>query len=342
MGTVTVMGAGAWGIAFALRCHATGQQVRLWARDPAVVATMRGVRQHPRLLPGVTLPADIDVTADAAAALAGADLVVVAIPSVGLTDQLRRWGAAVPSDATVASLTKGFDAEGARTPSAAIIDELDCASDRVVVVSGPNLASEVAAGRPSATVAACPGSGRAEIVQAAATSDAFRVYTNPDRVGVELAGIVKNVLAIVAGAAQGRGLGDNTTAMVVTRGLAELTRLGVAVGADALTFQGLAGIGDLVATCTAAASRNRTFGERLGRGEPVARVLEDMGPTVEGVRSAPQIAALADRHGVDMPMVRAVVAVTRDGADVDSLAAALLARRPGAELPAAGLRGGAA
>lgn len=341
MGTVTVMGAGAWGIAFALRCHATGQRVRLWARDPAVVAAMRDIRQHPRLLPGVVLPTDVEVTADATAAVADADLVALAIPSVGLTDQLRRWGAAVPSDATVASLTKGFDAEGARTPSAAIIDELGCESDRVVVVSGPNLASEVAAGRPSATVAACPASGRAEHVQAVATSDVFRVYTNADRVGVELAGIVKNVLAIVAGAAQGRGLGDNTTAMVVTRGLAELTRLGVAVGAEALTFQGLAGIGDLVATCTSATSRNRTFGERLGRGEPVARVLADMGPTVEGVRSAPQVAALAERHGVDMPMVRAVVAVIRDGEEVDALAATLLARRPGAERPPDGARGGA-
>lgn len=331
MATVAVMGSGAWGTAFALRCHAAGRPVRLWARDATLVAAMRTTGTNARALPGVALPPGLVVTSDASEALSAADLVVLAIPSIGLTDQLRQWGSLVPRGATVASLTKGFDAVGGRLPSATVVDELGWPSDHVVVVSGPNLAAEVAAGQPSATVAACPDLGRAEQVQQAAMGPSFRVYTNEDRLGVELGGIVKNVLAIVAGAARGLGHGDNTLALVITRGLAELTRLGVALGADALTFQGLAGVGDLVATCTAPSSRNRTFGERLGRGEPLGAVVAAMGPSVEGVRAAPRVAALAAEYGVDMPMVRAVVAATRDGGDVGALAGALLARPPRSE-----------
>lgn len=332
MGTVAVMGAGAWGIAFALRCHAAGRTVRLWARDEQTVAEMRTRRAHPRVLPGVPLPEDLELTADAAVALTGADLVVVAIPSVGLTQQLRAWGRSVPPHATIVSLTKGFDGEGARLPSAAITAELGTPSAQVVVVSGPNLAKEVAAGWPAAAVAAGPDAQRVEHVRSAAMGDSFRLYANMDRLGVELGGIVKNVIAIVAGAAQGLGYGENTTAMVVTRGLAEVTSLGIALGADPRTFQGLAGLGDLVATCTAASSRNRSFGERLGRGETLSAVVASMGPVVEGVRAAPHVAALADRHGVDMPMVRAVVSATRDGEDVSALATTLLARPPQSEV----------
>jgi glycerol-3-phosphate dehydrogenase (NAD(P)+) len=331
MGTVAVMGAGSWGTAFALLCHRAGEQVVLWARDPELAARLGATRRNDAYLPEVRLPDDVRVASDPAEALADADLVVLAVPSVGLADQLGVWGALVPPGATLASLTKGLDAAGSRFASQVVIDVLGCDPDRVVAVSGPNLAGEVAQGRPSATVAASPDLGRAQRVQTAVMGPTFRVYTNPDRIGVEVGGVVKNVLAIVAGAAHGLGHGDNTAAFLITRGLAEMMRLGTALGADPLTFQGLAGVGDLVATCMSHSSRNRTVGERLGRGESLTAIVASMDMVAEGVRAAPLLADLAERHGVDMPMVRAVVAVTRDGGDVRELGDALLARPPRSE-----------
>ena len=332
MGAVAVMGAGSWGTAFALIAHRTGEDVALWARDPEFARRVGETRRNDAYLPEVTLPDAVRVSADPAEALDGADLVVLAVPSVGLSEQLDAWGSLVPTGSTVASLTKGLDATGSRFASQVIVDALDCDPDRVVAVSGPNLAGEVAQGRPSATVAASPDLSRAQRVQAAVMCPTFRVYTNPDRMGVEVGGVVKNVLAIVAGAAHGLGHGDNTAAFLITRGLAEMTRLGAALGADPLTFQGLAGVGDLVATCMSPSSRNRTVGERLGRGEPLDAIVSSMDMVAEGVRAAPLLDELAVRHHVDMPMVRAVVAVTRDGGDVRELGAALLARPPRSEL----------
>jgi glycerol-3-phosphate dehydrogenase (NAD(P)+) len=331
VGTVAVMGAGSWGTAFALLCHRTGERVTLWARDAALAERVADTRRNDAYLPEAVLPDDVVVTADPQRALVGADLVVLAVPSVGLATQLEAWGGLVPPDATLASLTKGLDATGGRFASRVVSDTLGCDPDRVVAVSGPNLAVEVAQGRPSATVAACPDLGRAQRVQAAVMAPAFRVYTNPDRIGVEVGGVVKNVLAIVAGAAHGIGHGDNTAAFLITRGLAEMSRFGAALGADPLTFQGLAGVGDLVATCMSPASRNRTVGERLGRGERLDAIVASMDMVAEGVRTAPLLAALAERHDVDMPMVRAVVAVTRDGAAVSALGDELLSRPPRSE-----------
>ena len=341
MGAVAVMGAGSWGTTFALLANRRGEQVTLWARDGALADRINATRRNDAYLPEVALPSGLSATADADAALAGADLVVLAVPSIGLADQLGAWGDRIPGDATVASLTKGLDGSGARFASQVIVDTLECEPDRVVAVSGPNLAGEVALGRPSATVAASPDLGRAQRVQAAVMGPTFRVYTNPDRTGVEVGGVVKNVLAIVAGAAHGLGHGDNTAAFLITRGLAEMTRLGAALGADPLTFQGLAGVGDLVATCMSSSSRNRTVGERLGRGEPLDAIVASMDMVAEGVRAAPLLGELAERHDVDMPMVRAVVAVTRDGGDVRELGEALLARPPRSErwgLPGEGRR----
>ena len=331
MGTVAVMGAGAWGTALALLHARAGEDVRLWARDAALADRIAATRRNDAYLPGAVLPPEVLVTADAARALDGVDLVAIAVPSVGLRAQLEAWGHLIPTEATLASLVKGLEVETGRFASAVIADALACDPDRVVAVSGPNLAAECAAGAPSATVAACPDLGRAQRVQAALMSPSFRVYTNPDRLGAEVGGVVKNVLAIVAGAAHGLGHGVNTAAFLITRGLAEMTRLGVALGADPLTFQGLAGVGDLVATCMSPASRNRTVGERLGRGEALADVLASMDQVAEGVRAAPTVADLAEAHGVDMPMVAAVVAVTRDGADIGAAAGALLARPPRSE-----------
>jgi len=330
MGRVAIMGAGSWGTAFALLCHRGGEQVSLWARDADLAERIASTRRNETYLPGSALPDDILVTADAAQALADSDLVVLAIPSLGLEEQLAAFGPLVPADATIASLTKGLDASG-RFASEVIVAALDCDPDRVVAVSGPNLAAECAEGRPSATVAACADIGRAQRVQAALMSSTFRVYTNPDRTGVEVGGVVKNVLAIAAGVAHGLGHGDNTAAFLITRGLAEMTRFGVALGADPLTFSGLAGVGDLVATCTSPASRNRTVGERLGRGETLDAIVASMEMVAEGVRTAPALATVAAGRAVEMPMVDAVVAVCRDGADIASAAATLLARPPRSE-----------
>lgn len=332
MGRVAVMGAGSWGTAFAIMCHRAGApDVALWARNPVLAGRIDITRRNESYLPEAELPGEVLVSADAERVLDGADLVVLAVPSVGLVEQLRAWGGLVAADATLASLVKGLDADGGRFASRVVAETLDCDPDRVVAVSGPNLAAECAQGWPSATVAACPDVARAERVQQAVMSPTFRVYTNPDRTGVEVGGVVKNVLAIAAGVAHGLGHGDNTAAFLITRGLAEMTRFGISLGADPLTFQGLAGVGDLVATCTSPASRNRTVGERLGRGEALSDIVASMEMVAEGVRAAPALAELAAAHDVEMPMVSGVVAVCRDGADIVTVGEQLLSRPPRSE-----------
>jgi glycerol-3-phosphate dehydrogenase (NAD(P)+) len=266
VGKVAVMGAGSWGTAFAVMCHDAGGDTVLWARRPEVADEITTTHRNESYLPGIDLPDGIRATVDPAEALAGADVVVVAVPSIGVEAQLGEWGGHVPADVPIVSLIKGVDVATLRFGSQVIRDALDCDPDRVVVVSGPNLAKECAQRLPAATVAASPDLSAAERVQEAVMAPYFRVYTNPDKVGVEIGGAVKNVIALAAGIAEGMGFGDNTKAAVITRGLAEMQRLGVALGGDALTFSGLAGVGDLVATCTSPKSRNRTVGERLGRG----------------------------------------------------------------------------
>jgi len=298
----------------------------LWARREAVAEEITEQHANSDYLPGVTLPPSVSATVDPEEALAGADVVVLAVPSVGIADQLATWGQHIQDDATLASLIKGVDVETMRFGSQVIADTLDCDPDRVVVVSGPNLAKECAQRQPAATVAACPDDDRAERVQAAVMAPYFRVYTNPDKTGVEVAGAVKNVIALAAGMAHGMGYGDNTKAAVITRGLAEMARLGVRLGGDAMTFAGLAGVGDLVATCTSPKSRNRTVGERLGRGESLDDVIASMNMVAEGVKSSRAILGLAEKAGVEMPIAQGVVAVCHHGASPEDLVGALLSR----------------
>ncbi|MFP4311795.1 MAG: NAD(P)H-dependent glycerol-3-phosphate dehydrogenase [Nitriliruptoraceae bacterium] len=332
MGRVAVMGAGSWGTAFAAMSADTGEQVTLWARRSEVAAEVGSQHTNERYLPGVVLPRALQATADAEAALDGADVVVLAVPSTGIEAQLAAWGAAIDADATLVSLIKGVDVETLRFGSQLIADALDGHADRIVVVSGPNLARECAARQPAATVAAAPQRWRAERVQAAVMAPYFRVYTNDDRTGVEVAGAVKNVIAIAAGIAHGLGFGDNSKAAVLTRGLAEMTRLGVALGGQPLTFGGLAGVGDLAATCSSPQSRNRTVGERLGRGEPLAAIVASMDMVAEGVRSSRALYGLAQRVGVDMPITAGVVAVCHEGHDPHELVDLLLSREAKPEL----------
>lgn len=332
MGVVAVMGAGSWGTAFAMIAADAGAQVRLWARRSEVAEEIRTQRTNASYLPDARIPDALVATDDPAAALADADVVVLAIPSVGVEEQLGAWAGTIPDGATLVSLVKGVDVASMRFASEVLVASLDCEPDRVVVVSGPNLARECAARLPAATVAASRDPARAAHVQAEIMAPYFRVYTNEDKVGVEVAGAVKNVIALAAGAAHGMGFGDNTTAAVVTRGLAEMTRLGVALGGTPLTFSGLAGVGDLMATCTSPQSRNRSVGVRLGRGEAIDTIIASMQMVAEGVNSSRAILGLAERHGVEMPITQGVVAVCHGGRDPRGLVEALLAREAKPEI----------
>lgn len=326
MAKVAIMGAGSWGTAFAVMCHDAGQDTHLWCRRSEVADEINAEHRNQGYLPDIDLPEGLHATGDADEALRDAEVVVLAVPSVGLPEQLDRWGQRIPAAATVVSLIKGVDVHTMRFGSQVVAETLDCDPDRVVVVSGPNLAKECAERQPAATVAACQDLERAEQVQAAVMAPYFRVYTNPDKTGVEVGGAVKNVIALSAGMAHGMGFGDNTKAAVITRGLAEMTRLGVALGGEPLTFSGLAGVGDLVATCTSPKSRNRTVGERLGRGEKIDEIIASMNMVAEGVKSSRAILALAQRAGVDMPLTQGVVAVVQGDAEPADMVGALLSR----------------
>jgi glycerol-3-phosphate dehydrogenase (NAD(P)+) len=326
MSEIAVMGAGSWGTAFGIMCADAGGATTIWSRRAEVATEIETEHRNAAYLPDVVLPEGLAATTDPARALEGAQVVVLAVPSVGVQEQLAAWGDAIPGDATLVSLIKGVDVETRRFGSEVIRESLDCDPDRVVVVSGPNLARECAARLPAASVAASPDTARAERVQQAVMAPYFRVYTNADKVGVEVAGAVKNVIALAAGMAHGMGFGDNTKAAVITRGLAEMTRLGVALGGKPLTFSGLAGVGDLVATCTSPQSRNRTVGERIGRGESLEAIIGSMNMVAEGVRSSRAILALAADAGVDLPITEGVVAVCHAGYDPHALVESLLAR----------------
>lgn len=326
MTKVAVMGSGSWGTVFGTLCLQAGSDVVLWSRRPQVADEIAREHSNRAYLPDVRLPPGLVATADAAEALAGADIVAIAVPSIGVEEQLAAWGEHIPGDATLVSLIKGVDVDTHRFGSQTIAASLDVDPARVVVVSGPNLAAECAAGEPAATVAAGDDEDRARQVQQAVMTPRFRVYTSTDRVGVEVGGAVKNVLAIASGMAYGKGMGDNTTAMVITRGLAEMMRLGVALGGEPLTFAGLAGVGDLIATCTSLKSRNHTVGRRLGAGERLDDIIEDMSMVAEGVKSSRAIQWLARQQGVEMPITDAVVGVLHHGADIDEMVDHLLAR----------------
>ncbi len=329
---VAVMGAGSWGTTFAQMCCDAGSDTTLWARREEIAREIDHHHRNPDYLPDVMLPASLRATSDPERALADAEIVVMAIPSVGLTEQLQQWGDRVPRDATVASLVKGVDVQTRRTGSQMIEHTLGCDPDRVVVVSGPNIARECAHRLPAATVAASPNEATAGKVLLAAMTNYFRVYTNPDKTGCEVGGAVKNVIAIAAGMADGMAFGMNTKATLVTRGLAEMTRLGVALGGRPLTFLGLAGVGDLVVTCSSPNSRNRTVGERLGVGWSLDDIIQEMHMVAEGVKSSQAILALAAKAGVEMPITEAVVDVVHNGLSPKEVVARLMTREAKPEM----------
>ncbi len=326
------MGAGSWGTAFAMICCDAGSDVVLWARRGEVAEEITARRTNSAYLPDIELPKTLRATTDPQAALAGAEIVVLAVPSHALRENLSAWSDVMPAGALKVSLIKGIELSSHMRASEVIATVLDVDPAEVLVVSGPNLARECAQRMPSGSVAAGTDDHSAERLQAACHTPYFRVYTNTDLVGVELGGAVKNPLAIAAGMADGMGYGDNTKATIVTRGLAELTRLGVAMGGRTLTFSGLAGMGDLVATCMSRQSRNRHVGEQLGRGRSVDQIVSEMRMVAEGVKSAQPILDIARSHGVEMPIVEQVVKVVTQGQRPEVVAQALLGRDPKPEL----------
>jgi glycerol-3-phosphate dehydrogenase (NAD(P)+) len=329
---VAVLGAGSWGTAFAKVVADAGTDVVLWARRDEVAESVTRRRINAAYLPDVELPENLTATTDAEKALHGAHAVVLAVPSQTLRDNLSVWRPWLPETATLVSLAKGVELGTLKRMSEVIREVAGVPESQVAVVSGPNLAKEIAAEQPTATVIACTDHDRAVDLQHACSNWYFRPYTNTDVVGCELGGACKNVIALACGMAAGLGFGDNTMASIITRGLAETARLGAALGADPLTFAGLAGLGDLVATCASPLSRNRSFGERLGRGESLAQAQEAAhGQVAEGVKSCSSIRELAQRYGIDVPITDGVHQVCHDGLDPRALGTALLGRERKAE-----------
>lgn len=324
---VAVMGAGSWGTTLAKVFADAGNPVHLWARRAEQIQRMSITRENHDYLPGMYLPAQIEPTADAAQALADADIVVLGVPSQTLRANLENWRDLISPSAVLLSLAKGIE-KGTLMRMSQVIGEISgVEKERIAVLSGPNLAREVALEQPAATVIACEDENNAKMVQAAVATHYFRPYTNTDVVGCELGGACKNVIALACGIAAGQGLGDNTIATIITRGLAEIGRLGDALGAEQKTFAGLAGVGDLVATCTSPLSRNRRFGDRLGRGDSIEQAQHaTRGQVAEGVISSISIRDLAAENGVEMPITDAVFGICHKGLDVGDTIRGLMGR----------------
>ena len=310
---IAVVGAGGWGTALA-SILAENRAVALYVRNPELAANLRQERENVRYLPGVPLPANLQITEQLAPALAGADLLVVATPSHGVRAAARALAGLLRPDCVVVSAAKGLEVGSCLRMTEVLAQEIPTLAGRIAVLSGPNHAEEVGRKIPSATVAGCADRSLAEFVQDAFMTPYFRVYANHDVAGVELGGALKNVIALAAGIGEGLGFGDNSKAALMTRGLAEITRLGVACGADAATFSGLSGVGDLIATCTSRHSRNRRAGLEIAKGRSIAEIQTESGMVVEGVRATAAAWQLAQAAGVEMPITEALHRVLYEGA----------------------------
>ncbi|OBB09403.1 glycerol-3-phosphate dehydrogenase, partial [Mycobacteriaceae bacterium 1482268.1] len=297
------MGAGAWGTALAKVLADAGNNVTLWARREELADEINTTHRNPEYLGDVKLPESIRATSDAEAALADACTVLLAMPSQTVRGNLTEWTGSLGDDVTLVTLAKGIELDTLMRMSQVVTQVTGADPSRVAVVTGPNLASEIAEEQPAATVIACADSGRAVALQRALATKYFRPYTNADVIGAEVGGACKNVIALACGMAAGLGMGENSVAAIITRGLAEIMRLGIALGAKPATLAGLAGVGDLVATCTSPHSRNRTFGSRLGAGQSLeAAKLAAGGHVAEGVTSCESVLALASSYDVEMPL----------------------------------------
>jgi glycerol-3-phosphate dehydrogenase (NAD(P)+) len=329
---VAVVGAGSWGTAVAALC-AVNAEVVLWARRAELASCISTHHENPDYLRGIVLPGGVRATPDLAEACAGADVLVMAVPSHGFRAVLTEAAPAVGADVPVISLAKGVE-QGTRARMTQVVADVlpRHAPDRIGVLTGPNLAREVAEGQPTASVVAVRDDRTATALQHLFMTPTFRVYTNSDVVGCEIAGALKNVIALAVGAAAGLGFGDNTRAALITRGLAELARLGVALGGNPMTFAGLAGMGDLVATCTSEKSRNRHVGFELGRGRTLDEIVAEMHMVAEGVKTTSAVLELAAEHRVEMPIATMVGAVLHEGLRAADMVPALMLREAKPEL----------
>ena len=326
MTRVAVFGTGSWGTAFAAVLADAGSQVRMWGRRAELVDRINRTHVNGEYHPDLLLPEAISAATAPQEVLDGAEIVFLALPSQMLRTHLAQWARFLPQHAAVVSLIKGVELGTTKRMSEVIAEVGHVGPECIVVVSGPNLAKEIAAKQPAASVVACVDESMAERVAIACAAPYFRPYTTTDVVGTELGGAVKNVIAIAVGMAEGMGLGDNTKASIITRGLAETLRLGVALGADPATFSGLAGLGDLIATCMSPLSRNHAFGVSLGRGMTVQEVVASTRQKAEGVESCQSILELARHHGIDVPIVENVAAVVHEGRKPQRVADVLMSR----------------
>ena len=326
---VAVIGAGSWGTTVAALA-APNTPTYLWARRAELAESIRITRTNGAYLGDARLPGELQVTSDLAEAVGSADVVVMAVPSHGFRDVVADAARHIRPWVPVVSLAKGLERSSLKRMSEVVADELP--GHPVAVLTGPNLAREIIGGQPAAAVVAIDDVVIAEELARIFTRPTLRVYTNPDVVGCEVAGVVKNVIAIASGMAAGMGFGDNTKATIITRGLAEMTRLGMAMGANTFTFAGLAGMGDLIATCSSTQSRNNSVGLRLGAGERIDDILASMNMVAEGVKSSPAVLDLARRHGVEMPIVEQVVAVCHGQRGVPEAMSQLMGRRRRSEI----------
>lgn len=323
---IAVIGAGGWGTALAAVLGENNHQVALWARSQAAADELAATRRNPRYLPDAVLPVCVACTADLAAAADGAAIVIIAAPSHAVRATAAALAPRLAAGAVVVSAAKGLEVGTLKRMTEIIAEEIPAAAPRLVALSGPNHAEEVALRHPTATVAASVSRPAAEAVQEALMAPYFRVYTNPDIIGVELGGALKNIIALGAGIGDGLGFGDNAKAALMTRGLAEITRLGVALGARPLTFAGLSGIGDLIVTCTSRHSRNRRAGLALAAGKTVREIESETGMVVEGIRSTLAAHELAGRLGVEMPIAAEIHRVLYQGADPREAVGRLMGR----------------
>jgi glycerol-3-phosphate dehydrogenase (NAD(P)+) len=326
MTRVGVFGAGSWGTAFSLVLADAGHEVTIWGRREDLCTAINDKHENPDYLPGIELPTTIRASHDPEEAASGADLVVLAVPSQTLRGNLQEWAEVIPSDALMLSLMKGVELGTLNRMSEVISEVTGAGPERVAVLSGPNLAREIAQREPAASVVACADEDVAAQLREWLHGPNFRPYSSVDVVGCELGGAYKNVIALAVGMAVGLGFGDNTTASVITRGLAETARLAVRLGADPLTLMGLAGLGDLVATCSSPLSRNRTFGEKLGQGLTTEEITASTRQVAEGVKSCGSLLALAESHDIYAPLVGAVHGVIVGDLTVRQMIDSFLAR----------------
>jgi glycerol-3-phosphate dehydrogenase (NAD(P)+) len=337
---VAILGAGSWGTALAKTLRNHGLGVRLWVRTAERAEEMAASRRNLRYLPDLELDPEIAVSNDLGAVCGGAEMVVMAVPTHGMEAIAALAAPHVEPGAAVISAAKGFDLMGLRTMSAVLLETFGQGRrDQILALSGPNVAPEIARGLPAAAVVAGYDPGFAEVVRDHLTGTQLRVYSNPDLVGVEYGGALKNVVAIAAGVCDGLGIGDNGKAAIITRGLAEMARLGVAAGARPLTFAGLTGLGDCLLTCSSPYSRNRRLGEALAHGRTLEEVVASTLMVAEGVNATRGALQLAARHGVEMPIAREIHGVLFEAKPIAAAVSDLMRRGAADELRGLGLSG---